>query len=359
MPLSIDELDFGPPSYKEHLPPVSKRNYGRWKSHQYLEGGVIKHVAESGEEVYTVRAAVPKYVAAETVHQLCDIADKYCQGHLKFTYRFNVSFIVPNEEDVDKVIEEVEGLGFPVGGTNRSFKTMFHCAGYAHCHTAATDSPSVAKALYEEFYDDFKDPRAFPERVKVAIAGCISFCGPTHASDISIVGVHTRPPGVIDEIVEKSCSVPDLIKTCPKYAIKPKKGNPKSVEVDHEKCMYCGNCYGVCEGMPISDPEHDGVSIWVGGKASNTRGGPMFARMVVPYLPNNPPEWPETVETVKKILQAYREDAREGERLGEWIERIGWEKFYRLADLKFSDKSIDDYVFSVESYRRGTNFKMF
>jgi sulfite reductase beta subunit len=358
MPLSIDELDFGPPHYMEHLPPVSKRNYGKWKYHEHVKPGVIKHVAESGEELYTVRVAVPKFIAAETLKKFCDIADKYCEGHLKITYRFNVCFPVPKAEDVDRVIEEVEALGFPVGGTGRSLKTLFHCSAFAHCHTAATDSPSIAKAIYEEFYDDFKNPNAYPERVKIAIAGCVSMCGPTHASDISIIGVHRRPPRVIDEVVEKACSVPELVKTCPTYAIKPKRGNPRSVEVDPEKCVYCGNCFGICEGMPIADPENDGVSIWVGGKASNTRRGPMFARLVVPFIPNDPPKWTEVVKTVRKIIDAYRANAEEGERLGEWIERIGWEKFFKLADIPFAEQLIDDYIFSIETFRRGTNFKM-
>lgn len=358
MPLRIEELDFGPPHYKDFLPPIVKKNYGKWKYHEYLKGGVIKHVAENGDTLYTVRVAVPKFISVDTLRKLCDIADKYCDGYLKFTYRFNVSFLVTKPENVDKVIQEVEALGFPVGGTGRCFKTIFHCAGFAHCHTAATDPPSIAQALYEEFYDDFKNPNAFPERIKVAIAGCVNMCGPTHASDISIIGVHRKPPKIIDDIVRKFCSVPDLIKVCPTYAIKPKKGDPKTVEIDESKCVYCGNCYGICEGMPISDPESDGVSIWVGGKASNTRKGPMFARLVVPYIKNDPPEWKEVVKTVRKIVEAYRNNAEEDERLGEWIERVGWERFFKLADLPFDERLIDDYVFSIETFRKGTNFRL-
>ncbi len=358
MPLSFDELDFGPPDYKEHLPPVCKDNYGKWSYHEHVKGGVIKHVTEDGKEAYTVRAAIPKYVAAETVHKLCDIADKYCEGYIRFTSRHNVSFIVPKAEDVDKVIEELEAMGMVVGGTDHSLKAIIQCVGWTHCHTPATDSPSIAKALYEEFYDEFKDPNAFPERVKIAVSGCLNMCGATHASDIAIIGMHRKPPVVIDELVEKFCSVPDLIKSCPKYAIKPKKGNPKSIEIDEEKCMYCGICYGMCEGAPIHNPDYDGVSIWVGGKASNTKKGPLLARLIIPFMPNEPPKWENVVKTIRKILDAYKANAEEDERIGEWIERIGWEKFFKIADIPFTDKSIDDWIFSVESYRRGTNFKM-
>ncbi len=358
MALSFDDLDFGPPDYKEFLPPVSKKNYGKWKYHEHIKGGVIKHVAESGDEAYTVRAAIPKYVAAETVHQLCDIADKYCEGYIKFTSRHNVSFIVPRAEDVDSVIKDVEAMGFPVGGTDHSLKAIIQCVGWTHCHTPATDSPSITKALYEEFYEEFKDNNAFPERIKMAVSGCLNMCGATHASDIAIIGMHRKVPIVIDEIVEKFCSVPDLIKSCPKYAIKPKKGNPKSITIAEEKCMYCGICYSMCEGIPIHDPENDGVSIWVGGKVSNTRKGPLLARLIIPFMPNEPPHWNNVVKVVRKIVDIYKANAEEDERIGEWIERIGWEKFFQITDIPFSDKSIDDWIFSVETYRKGTNFKM-
>ena len=42
-------------------------------------------------------------------------------------------------------------------------------------------------------------------------------------------------------------------------------------------------------------------------------------------------------------------DARGGERYGEWIERIGWEKFFEMTGLEFTDKHIDDFTFSVKN----------
>jgi sulfite reductase beta subunit len=59
--------------------------------------------------------------------------------------------------------------------------------------------------------------------------------------------------------------------------------------VNGERCMYCGNCYTMCSGMPLADPKGDGIPIWVGGKVSNTRSGPAFSRLAIPFLPNHPP----------------------------------------------------------------------
>ena len=72
---------------------------------------------------------------------------------------------------------------------------------------------------------------------------------------------------------------------------------------------------------------------------------------------NTPPRWPETVEAVKHILEVYAKNARKYERLGEWAERIGWEKFFELTEIPFSIKSIDDYRLAYDTWRTTTQFK--
>ena len=86
-------------------------------------------------------------------------------------------------------------------------------------------------------------------------------------------------------------------------------------------------------GGKINNAETDGISIWVGGKVSNARHEPMFSKLAIPFLPNNPPRWPEVVEAVKKIVEVYAENARKHERMGEWIERIGWPKFFKIGPV--------------------------
>lgn len=40
-------------------PPIVKRNYGKWMSHDYPRAGVVRHVSSTGEECYTVRVGMP------------------------------------------------------------------------------------------------------------------------------------------------------------------------------------------------------------------------------------------------------------------------------------------------------------
>ena len=51
------KTDIGPPKYDKFLPPVIKKNYGKWAYHEIPEPGVLLHVAESGDKLYSVRAA--------------------------------------------------------------------------------------------------------------------------------------------------------------------------------------------------------------------------------------------------------------------------------------------------------------
>ena len=349
----MPKLDIGAPPYELMLPPVIKRNYGKWKSHEIVEAGVIDHASESGEHLYTVRAGAPKIISVPGVRDLCDLADKYCGGHLKFTSRANVEFLVEDKKNIAPLKADLKKIGLPVGGTGYSFKTIIQCPGWLHCHTAITDSPGIAKSLHDALYDYFFETN-LPAKLKIAVAGCLNMCGAIHCSDISIIGMHRRPPTVNDEIVTKLCEIPTLVASCPVAAIRPK---GKSVEVNADRCMYCGNCYTVCSGMQIHDPKYDGLSIWVGGKATNARTPPAFSRLAIPYLPNNPPRWLEAVEATKNIVETWLKHARSGERVGDWIERVGWERFFELTSIPFTSKHIDDFIFSIPTFRTTTHFK--
>ena len=65
----------------------------------------------------------------------------------------------------------------------------------------------------------------------------------------------------------------------------------------------------------------------------------------------------QAAEAVKHILEVYAKNANKYERLGEWAERIGWEKFFELTEIPFTIKSIDDYRLAYDTWRTTTQFK--
>jgi sulfite reductase beta subunit len=351
------KTDIGPPDYREMIPPVIKENYGNWKYHTVPRPGVLKHVSNTGAVIHSVRVASPRLVSSDWIRDISTIAEKYCGGYLRFTTRNNVEFLVSDEKNLQPLINELDSKDYLIGGVGLSVSNVVHTQGWIHCKSAVTDASGITKGIMDGMTDYFTGKIKVPARLRIAVACCVNMCGACHCSDIAIVGIHRVIPRINDEMVAKICELPTTIGSCPTGAIRP---NPKtkSIEIIAEKCMMCGNCVVVCPaGLKIMDPVNDGVSIWVGGKVSNARTAPMFSRLAIPYIPNEPPRWDSVATAVKKLVELWASKAREGERMGEWIERIGWEKFFKLADLPFTDKHLDDFTHATTTFRSTTQFK--
>lgn len=355
--------DLGPPHYSKFLPPVIKDNKGKWLYHEIKQPGVLVHVSETGAECYTVRVASARLISIELIREMCDVADAHCEGYLRFTTRNNVEFMVDSKEKVQPLLDDLKGRGnkFPVGGTGACVTNIVHTQGWVHCHTPATDASGPVKAVMDELFEYFGSMK-LPAQVRIALACCLNMCGAVHASDIALLGVHRKPPMIDHSRVSGVCELPLAIAACPLGAIKPAKAEVngeevKSVKVNVERCMFCGNCYTMCPAMPLADPDGDGIAVLVGGKVSNSKSAPKFSKMVIPFLPNNTPRFPEVVAAVKNILEVYAKDARKYERVGEWAERIGWEKFFEKCNIPFTDKCVDDYRLAYTTWRTTTQFK--
>ncbi|MBI4859183.1 MAG: dissimilatory-type sulfite reductase subunit beta [Candidatus Riflebacteria bacterium] len=349
--------DIGPPHYEQFLPPVIKKNYGKWKYHEIVKPGVLLTVAESGDKLYSVRAATPRLMSIESIRLFADIADEFCGGFLRFTSRNNVEFLLTDESKIDPLIARLKKEGYPVGGMGPSITNIVHTQGWVHCHSAASDASGVVKALMDELFPHF-EKMDLPGKLRIAFACCLNMCGAVHCSDIAILGVHTRLPVVSHAKLGSMCEIPTTVASCPTGAIRPATVDGKpSVEVIAEQCMFCSNCFTVCPAISLSDAEKDGCSIWVGGKVSNARQEPMFSKLAIPYLPNNPPRWPEVVAAVKNLVEVYAKHARKFERMGEWIGRVGWPKFFELTGIPFTKYHIDDFTHAGESFKRSAHLR--
>ena len=361
----VDRItDIGPPHYEQFFPPVVKNNYGKWLYHEITQPGVLMHKSETGDECWTVRVGAARLISIELIREMCDIADAHCEGYLRWTTRNNVEFMVDSKDKVQPLLDDLASRGnkFPVGGTGAGVTNIVHTQGWVHCHTPATDASGVVKAVMDEIFDHFTS-MTLPAQVRVALACCLNMCGAVHASDIAILGIHRKPPMIDHDAISGLCELPLAIASCPLGAVKPVKATNskgeevKSVKVNADRCMFCGNCYTMCPAMPLADPDGDGIAILVGGKVSNSRSMPKFSKLVIPFIPNTPPRWPETVAAVKNIIDVYAKDANKYERIGEWCERIGWEKFFEKTGIPFTIKSIDDYRLAYDTWRTSTQFK--
>lgn len=349
--------DIGPPHYEQFLPPIIKSNYGKWKYHENPRPGVLVHFSESGDKLISVRAATPRLMSIQSIRLFADIADEFCDGYLRFTSRNNVEFLLSDESNVEPLIERLAAEGYPVGGVGNAISNPVHTQGWIHCHSAASDASGVVKSLMDDLYEYFAESK-LPGKLRLAFACCLNMCGAVHCSDIAVLGVHRRVPQINHDTIRTQCEIPTTVAACPTGAIRPTTVDGKqSVEVVEEQCMFCANCYTVCPSMTLNDPDMDGVSVWVGGKVSNARAEPMFSKLAIPFLPNNPPRWPELVQAVRNIVEVWAGNARKYERMGEWINRIGWPKFFQLTGIEFTKYHIDDFSHAGETYRRSAHLR--
>ena len=228
-PMENRITDIGPRKYDEFYPPVIAKNKGKWKYHEILEPGVLVHVAESGDEIFTVRAGGCRLMSVTHIREICEIADKYCGGHLRFTTRNNIEFMTDSKDAAMALKKDLESrkfpggsYKFPVGGTGAGITNIVHTQGWIHCHTPATDASGPVKATMDVLFDEFKDHR-LPAHLRVSLACCLNMCGAVHCSDIAILGYHRKPPLLDHEYLDKMCEIPLAIAACPTAAIKPSK----------------------------------------------------------------------------------------------------------------------------------------
>ncbi len=331
----------GVPEIDPYLHPVMKKNYGDWKFHDRPRPGVLRHVANSGDELWTVRAGTPRQMDVTMIRELMDIADDLAEGYVRFTSRSNIEYMVSTEAQVKPLMDKLTECGYPIGGTGNSVSMIAHTQGWLHCDIPGTDASGAVKALMDELVHEFEHEE-MPNRVKITTSCCQINCG--GQGDIAINIQHVKPPKINHDLVANVCERPTVVARCPVAAIRPAMVNGKpSLEVDERKCVCCGACFPPCPPMQINDPEHSNFAIWVGGKNSNARSKPTFHKLVASNVPNNPPRWPEVGDVVKRILAAYKEDAKDYERIGEWAERIGWGSFFEKTDLPFTKYHIDDW----------------
>jgi len=76
-PMEDRMSDIGPKKYDEFYPPVIAKNKGKWLYHDILKPGVLVHVAESGDKVWTVRCGGARIMSTTHIREICDLAEKY------------------------------------------------------------------------------------------------------------------------------------------------------------------------------------------------------------------------------------------------------------------------------------------
>ena len=218
-PREPDEV--GVPDPFDYMHPLMKENFGNWDYHERPRPGVLCHVSKDGTPVWTVRAGTQRQMDVYTIRELCDIGDKFAEGHVRFTTRSNIEYMVSKEDMVEPLINALQEAGYPIGGTGNSVSMISHTQGWLHCDIPGTDASGVVKSLMDMVHDEFVKEE-MPNRVRITTSCCQINCG--GQGDIAINVQYTKPPKINHDMVAATCERPSVVAPMPGCGYSPSHG---------------------------------------------------------------------------------------------------------------------------------------
>jgi dissimilatory sulfite reductase alpha subunit len=312
--------------------------YGGYVSLPGVAAGVLVRASArpeitKGSNFLRIMDPCGNFFKTDAMRGLCDIADKYGYGllHLLSTGGDLEMLGIPTE-NLKAAVEEITRLGFDVGSTGDDYRTSEECIGPAKCDLTLYDTLGFRQAWYQRFLDDIQYPR-FPHKVKCKFSGCPNDCvRGAQKADIFICGVFRDLP-MIDQAkvaawVKAGGDIGLVCTRCPGGCLSWDAQQGLSVDGDScSRCMYCIN------RIPGVRPGKDrGVAILAGGKMRG-KYGPMLAKVLVPFMKAEPPDYKEVFDFLEKLTEVYDEHARKKERVGDFLMRIGMAELYKLLGL--------------------------
>jgi dissimilatory sulfite reductase alpha subunit len=325
-------------------------------------GGVIPRFTElknedgtpkfkDAAEFHTLRVMPPPgmHYTTDILRKFCDIWEKHGSGLIALHGQSgDIMFQGCTSENVQKAWDEINPLGFDLGGAGPAVRTSMSCVGGARCEQSCYDEASAHRAVINNFLDDIHRP-ALPYKFKFKFSGCPNDCmNAIQRSDMAIIGTW-RDNIETDEALAKKWFakhgmnelVNDVVARCPTKAIQIKEigklrkdadvstvavNDTQGLEIDNKDCVRCMHCINVMTGA-LAPGQDRGASILVGGKSHLKIGG-LLGTMIVPFIKLDTDEDREKlVELAKTILDFFADNALEHERTGEMIERIGLVSF--------------------------------
>src|SRR5574340_518938 len=381
----LDQLETGPwPSFVTGLKRLAKDNdmmvdllgqlehsyktrTGYWKGGTVgvfgYGGGVIPRFSEVSEmfpesaEFHTIRImpAAGMHYTTDLLRQMCDVWEKHGSGLIAFHGQSgDIMFQGASTENVQPAFDELNEMGFDLGGAGPAVRTSMSCVGAARCEQSCYDEARAMRAVVNSFLDDMHRP-ALPYKMKFKFSGCPNDCvNSIQRSDMAVIGTW-RDNIQTDEALAKKWFakhgmnelVNDVISRCPTKAMSLK--NIKDVrkreaissvalddsnvlEINNKDCVRCMHCINVMTGA-LAPGKDKGVTVLVGGKRT-LKIGDLMGTVVAPFMKMETEEdYEALIDLGGRIIDFFAENALEHERTGEMIERIGLVNFLEGVGL--------------------------
>lgn len=248
-------------------------------------------------------------LTVEQLENICEVAKEYGNSSVSFTTRLTVEIPGIEFDDIENVKEHLSKVGLKSGGTGARIRPIVSCKGTV-CTFSILDTQKLGSELHKEFYDKYYDVK-LPHKFKIGIGGCPNNCIKPSLNDFGLIG-QIKPQYNEEMCVGcKKCAVEKICKVGAAKVIAGK------LYIDKNKCLNCGLCIGNCK-FDALEVDKKGLKIMLGGKWGKLS------------RPGTPIEGIYTVEEAKRILEKailiYKTQGENGERFGDMIDRIGFDK---------------------------------
>ena len=323
----VDELCTGP--WPSHVTELKKSDYvlemyeealkqgaSQWRGGGFIAvpgvpNGVLARSSNrpdlcKGSSVVRIFPPPGLFFSTKLCRALCELADRYGgrMTHL-FATTSDIELLDVPGEKIPALVKEVEALGLDVGSTDAALRTVKACIGPARCDVALMDTIAFRQAFTKHFLDDMQYPR-FPHKIKTKAAGCPNDCViGSLKSELFVCGTFRDSPVVdgekLSNWVEHGGDVDHLCSRCPTGAMQ---WDNTQLAIDADACIHCMYCINKC---PAISPGLDrGVSLMVGAKF-RSKYGPTAAKVLVPFMKSEPPDFKELLELIGKVVDVYDE----------------------------------------------------
>jgi sulfite reductase alpha subunit len=387
----LDQLESGPwPSFVTGLKRLAKDNdmmvdllgqletsyetkKGYWKGGTIsvfgYGGGIIPRFTELKDEAgkpkfpdaaefHTLRVMPPPgmHYTTDILRKMCDTWERHGSGLIAFHGQSgDIMFQGARSEKVQDAFDEINQLGFDLGGAGPAVRTSMSCVGAARCEQSCYDEATAHRTVLNNFLDDIHRP-SLPYKFKFKFSGCPNDCmNSIQRSDMAVIGTWRDNIRTDEKLARAYFAkhgvtdlVNDVVSRCPTKAIQlvdaskiptgptisaVKVSDTQAIAIENSDCVRCMHCINVITGG-LAPGKDKGATILVGGKRT-LKIGDLMGTVVVPFMKLETDEDREKlVDLGKRIVDFFAENALEHERIGETIERIGLVNFVEGVGLE-------------------------
>ena len=313
-------------------------------------------------EFHTLRIQPPAgmHYTSDLLRNMCDtFVDNGGSGLIAFHGQSgDIMFQGATEETTQTIFNELNEIGFDMGGAGPAVRTGMSCVGAARCEMSNTNEQAALRTLVNAFLDDMHRP-ALPYKMKFKVSGCANDCmNSIERSDFSTIGTWRDDIKINQDawkamVVDKGMDyvVDNITSRCPTQCMKVEADT--SLSIDNKNCVKCMHCLNATsplthnyisdasEGAILATGDDKGVTICMGGKRT-LKIGDLFGTVVVPFMKLETEDDYEAIEELAgEVIDFFAENALEHERTGEMIERIGIVNFMEGIGLDVNPNMVD------------------